>query len=65
MRTGTNAKRHFREIPTGERLPVGGRDYDLLDILLQPLIHITEDGRRIVLRNTRQQIEHHAHLIWE
>ena len=48
----------------GRQLPVGGRDYNLLGMLLEPLIHVCQHtGRRIVLRTTRQQIARYWHLI--
>lgn len=53
----------MRKVPNGKRLFVGGRNYDLLDRLLQPLIHVTQDGKRIVLRTTTQQIETYFHLV--
>lgn len=53
---------------SGKRLPVGGRDYNALDLLLSPLVLWKQVGNniygeRIVLRSTREQIARYWHLI--
>lgn len=57
---------------TGKTLPIGGRDYGPLDLLMgrTRFPKGTWVGRRIVvswilLRGTRANIERYAHLIWE
>lgn len=48
------------------RLPLGGRDYNLLDLLLQPTRYIDQrTGETVQLFSTSQNIVRFWHLIQE
>jgi hypothetical protein len=50
--------------PTGLAIPRGGHNYDLLAWLLSPLV-VVRNGKRTVLRTTREQIARYWYLIEE
>lgn len=57
----------MKKATNGKRLPVGGRNFDLLGFLLTPLRYWdtnTHPWRLVTIRTTREQIEKYLHL-WE
>lgn len=53
-----------RKVLNGKSLPIGGRNFDLMDKLLEATVFQDRNGKRIVLRTARQNIELRRHL-WE
>ena len=57
-------KQRWVKVATGLTIPkTTVQNLDLLDLLLSPLV-VVKDGKRIVLRTTREQIERYWHLIY-
>lgn len=54
----------MNKIQNGKTLPVGGRNYDLMGMLLTPTRYLLRDGTYKLIRTTRENIERYRHL-WE